>query len=574
VARGLIPGARPESARADSGRAKIPKAGRFAAGAAAIVASLLAVLGAGGAGTQTPRVGGTLVFGTQGAQGNLREPPCLNALLDRCITTGTLTLFVAQKVLEGAYEARPDHTWRPKLVSHVSFTRKPPFTLVYHIRPAARWSDGVPVSARDFVFTFRASLELKDELSAHDLVEYVRRVRAVGAKTVRVDLRSRFAGWRGLFAMVLPSHALAGEDLRRIWTDGIHNPKTGGPIGSGPFVVQRWERGTQITLVRNPRYWGPRRPYLDRLVVRYRMSSLEPIDWLRSGEVDIAQHFRLAGVPALRREPGVRIVPGPTASYEHFTFRLGRGGHPALRSKLVRRALAHGMDRAALIRGSPFGDADPTLRPQESVVYFTQSPYYRAKWSTYRHSPQVARRLLEEAGCRRGADGIYACAGERLSLRFVTLAGLPARARVLSLVQEQLRESGVEVLPIFTTFGALFGQLIPSGDFDVAYFGWFRVDPSASGADTVYGCGGFQNYSGYCQRLVTRDLDQANRILDAAEQARALNRADAQLARDVPVIPLLQVPFPAAVRATVRNVVLSPFNPLWGAENWWLAEPR
>jgi ABC-type transport system substrate-binding protein len=210
--------------------------------AAAIVVFLLAVSGAGGTGTQTPRVGGTLVFGTQGAQGNLREPPCLNALLDRCITTGLLTLFVGQKVLEGAYEARPDQTWRPKLVSRVDFTRKPPFRLVYHIRPEAHWSDGVPVSARDFVFTFRASLELKDELSAHDLVQYVSRVRAVDAKTVRLDLRSRFAGWRGLFGFVLPSHALAGEDLSRVWTDRIDNPKTGGPIGSGPFLVERWER--------------------------------------------------------------------------------------------------------------------------------------------------------------------------------------------------------------------------------------------------------------------------------------------------------------------------------------------
>jgi peptide/nickel transport system substrate-binding protein len=211
-------------------------------------------------------------------------------------------------------------------------------------------------------------------------------------------------------------------------------------------------------LVRNRRYWGSRPAYLDRLVVRYRMSGPDTVDWLRSGEVDVAQHFVLCTVPALRREPGVRIVPGPTASYEHFTIRLGPGGHPGLRNKLVRRALAYGIDRTALIRGSPFGDADPTLRPLESVVFLPQSPYYRAKWSTYGHSPQVARRLLEQAGRRRGADGIYSCAGERLSLRFVTLAGLPTRARVLSLVQEQLRQSGVEVLPTFVPFGRCSGS--------------------------------------------------------------------------------------------------------------------
>ena len=50
----------------------------------------------------------------------------------------------------------------------------------------------------------------------------------------------------------------------------------------------------------------------------------------------------------------------------------------------------------------------------------------------------------------------------------------------------------------------------------------------------------------------------------------ALNRADAQIAKDVPVIPLYQLPFPAAVKSYVRNLTLSPFNPLWSAENWWL----
>jgi peptide/nickel transport system substrate-binding protein len=332
----------------------------------------------------------------------------------RCVTPGVVTVLIAQKVLLGAFQARPDFTWQPQLVSGVDFTRRPPFTLLYHIRRDARWSDGVPVTARDFVFTYRASVLLRDEfISPSPLVERVRSVRAVDAKTVRVVLSSRFAGWRALFGFVLPSHALQGEDLTRIWTDGIDNPKTGAPIGSGPFLVQGWERGTQLVLRRNPRYWGSRPANLDRLVVRYRMSSLEPVEWLRSGEVDVAGSFGLAAVPALRREPGVRVVSGPTSSYEHFVLRRGAGGHPALRSKLVRRGLAVGLDRAALIAASPLGASEPTLRPLESILLYPQSPYYRPKWSVYRPSPQGARRLFEQAGCRVGADGIYSCAGER-----------------------------------------------------------------------------------------------------------------------------------------------------------------
>jgi peptide/nickel transport system substrate-binding protein len=544
----------------------------LAAGLAAWL--LFAVPSAGGSGAQAPRVGGTLVFGTQGAAGGLREPPCLNALLAKCHVLGLLTAFVSPKVLLGAFEAGPDYTWRPSLVSGSSFTRTRPFTITYEIHPEARWSDGVPITARDFVFTHNAILGQRAGVEDTTHLGQVRSVRAVGAKTVRVVLRSRFAGWRGLFSTVLPSHALAGQDLERTWLDGIDNPKTGGPIGSGPFLVERWERDKQIVLRRNPRYWGPRGAYLDRLMIRYRMSSTKPVDWFRSREVDVAQHFPAAEVPSLRRERGVRIVPGPQSGYEAFTIRVGPGGHPALRRALVRRALAHGIDRTALIRGSPFSDADPTLRPLESVVFQPQSPHYRPKWSSYRHSPGLARQLLERAGCRRADDGIYQCAGERLSLRFVTSAGLPARARVLELVQSQLKQSGVEVRPEFVPAGILFGQRIPSGAFDVWYGGWVISSPTPADIDEIYGCEGIDNFGGYCQRLLTRELDQADQILDGAKQARVLNRADAQMAREVPVIPFVQIPFPAAVASHVRNVTLSPFNPLANAEDWWVAPER
>ncbi|MBA2641590.1 MAG: hypothetical protein H0U82_01520 [Actinobacteria bacterium] len=147
-------------------------------------------------------------------------------------------------------------------------------------------------------------------------------------------------------------------------------------------------------------------------------------------------------------------------------------------------------------------------------------------------------------------------------------SAIPPRARILTLVQAQLRRSGVEVVPIFAPARTFLTTILPSGDFDVALFGFVSA-PNPTG-NAIFGCGGGQNYTGYCQRLVTRDLDQADRILDARQQARVMNRADAQMARDVPVLPLNQIPLPTAVRDTVKNFAQS-FNPLTNSENWWLA---
>ena len=154
-----------------------------------------------------------------------------------------------------------------------------------------------------------------------------------------------------------------------------------------------------------------------------RRSATDPSEELRSGELDVAMGVPPAVVPAVRRLPGVRLVTGAATNFEHLAIQLGPNAHPALRNKLVRRALAYGIDRTALVR-QIWGEVDPSARVLNSAVHLTQSRYYEPNWRAYRYRPAEARRLLEQAGCRRGADGIFSCGGKRLSLRFVTTAGV------------------------------------------------------------------------------------------------------------------------------------------------------
>ncbi len=539
--------------------------------AAVLAASLLAVSGAARSEARTPRMGGTVAI----LSTLTLEPPCLNPVVLPCAALNLPIL----SVLSGAFSVGPDSTYRPQLVSQVDVKRTLPFTLTYHIRPEARWSDGVPISAKDFVFThetFRdhAPLEFEDPQRTK-----VRSVRALDAKTVRVVLRSRFGFWRNLFSVVLPEHALRGEDVARVWQDGIDNPKTGRRIGSGPFLVGGWTRGKQLTLVRNARYWGPHRAYLDKIVIRFpegaeALSGAAIAGLLRQADLDIAQRpvgYSDGLVSELRRAPGValRFVPG--RAWEHFDIRMDRGGHPALKLKLVRRALAYAIDREAIVR-TLFSEITPRPSPLDNIIHLADSRYYEPNWSVYRHRPDEARRLLEQAGCRRGADGIYLCSGERLSLRLISRGATATRVQILDLARVQLRQAGIEAVPSYATQAGHI-QLLASGDFDLTLFTWFSTlgDDSARG---LFGCGGPLNYTGYCQRLVTHDLSEAELIFKASERARVLNHADAQMARDVPVIPLFQVPWVAAIRSTIRGHVLHTTNLTWNAENWWLARER
>ncbi|MGH3082811.1 MAG: peptide ABC transporter substrate-binding protein [Gaiellaceae bacterium] len=537
---------------------------------AALALALAVVAGAAGSApasqAATPRRGGTVVVALS------QEPTCLNPLSSTCRSAGVGYLAALNQVLEGAFEIGPDLTYRENLISSWEVTNKP-FTVTYHIRPEASWSDGVPVTAGDFIFTYRKML--KNTGAYH--WERILKFRTLNKKTLRVVFRVSDPDWREAFHWVLPRHVFAGEDPEAIWQDAIDNPKTGESIGSGPFLVERFERGRQLALVRNPRYWGPRTAYLDRIVFRF-VAPDQLAESLRRGDVDvIAPGITESGAAALefRQKPaaGVTVVSGRGTFWQHLDFRVGAGGHPALKRRLVRQALAYGIDRKAIVRKLGDLDLEPgsAVTPLDSVVFGVNSPFYRPNWSFYRYRPAEAQRLLGQAGCRPGADGIYACEGERLSLRAVTTAGVERRELQLRLVQSQLRRVGVDVQLEFVPSRVFFGTTLRSGDFDMALFAWGR-GASLAGAYDVFGCKGVNNDTGYCSGPVHRDLVQTVRILDLEQRVRVLNQVDVKLAKDVPVIPLFQPPFLTALRARLRGVVPNDAEGFtWNSEDWWLS---
>ncbi len=250
--------------------------------AAAIAVSLLAVSGAGGAPAQTPKRGGTIVVGT------LREPPCLNAWFQRCHGNTPPAGLIMDLALRGAFKVGTRFSWQYDLVSGVEYTTTPPFTLTFRIRHEARWSDGVPDhcpglrvhtrhavappgvgagGSRPRVRPQRAGGRFEARSAVVEHFPPGRRAgiasfdpsRRVDAKTVRVVLRERTADWRTLFPR-LAEHALRGQDLEESGATGWTTRRRGGRSEAVRSCSRSWQRGRAVTLVRNPRYWGPTSP--------------------------------------------------------------------------------------------------------------------------------------------------------------------------------------------------------------------------------------------------------------------------------------------------------------------------
>src|SRR3989442_15793032 len=193
----------------------------LAGGSIALV--LAAAAGAGGSATGPrslkPTVGGTLTFGAE------QEPPGLNIVLTCCTAFwGQVTAITP--VLKGAFQQQPDLSYKEDLVTKVDEVRKP-FTLTYHIKPEAKWSDGTPVSAQDFIFTWQTYINKAWDVANRTGYLSIYRAKAIDQKTVRFFFKEPFAGWRAnIFtntSPVLPKHALQGEDFNKVWLNAIAN---------------------------------------------------------------------------------------------------------------------------------------------------------------------------------------------------------------------------------------------------------------------------------------------------------------------------------------------------------------
>jgi peptide/nickel transport system substrate-binding protein len=501
------------------------------------------------------------------------EPPSLNLHLGKGAPESTA--IVSDQVLASAYhDEGPAGRTVPYLAVGEPRITAGSFSVTYTIRRSARWSDGVPVTARDFVFTWQLLARSKFAIppETRELYNKIARAKILSPKRARFVFREPLPGWKGLFAPVLPHHALAGEDFDEVWRDRIDNPKTGSPLASGPFIFESWNRGSRLTLARNRNYWK-RKAYLDRLDFRFLLPDFgAQIRAVRAGQVDLIQGVGNVPLDYLRSSPGIRFQSGLTFLFEHIDFQLGSKGHPALRKRFVRQAIAHGIDRKSLTTFL-YRALAPGLKTDQSAIYLPFQRAYRPHWQRWSFSPPTALRLLREHGCRRGDDGIFSCQGQRLSFRFLSTAGSPLRERTFDFVQPQLRRIGIELVNAFGPRELVLRIVLPSGDWDLALFSWsYGGDPAA--LVDVWGCNGRYNMIGYCNTKVTTLFRRAASEMRMSERPPFLNKADALMARDLPTIPLFVRPGYVIHRSRIRNVVWNPIDVLWNAQDWWIAPAR
>ena len=418
--------------------------------------------------------------------------------------------------------------------------------ITYTIRPDAQWGDGVPVTTADVLFTYEVG---RHPQSAVSNAELYRRITSIEVKddntfTLHVDkLTFDYAAINDF--VLLPSHleraAFAEPAQYRLRTRYTTEPTNPG-LYNGPYVVSEIVAGSHIMLQPNPHWAGPA-PHFRHITVRAIENTAALEANLLSGTIDmVAGELGLPLDEALafekRHGAAFRIVYKPGLVYEHVDLNLDL---PALGDRRVREALILGLDRAQISR-SLFAGREPVA---DSFV----SPLdtgYAEDVPRYRYDPARAGALLDEAGWRRGADGVRRDAGgARLALELKSTAGNRSRELVEEVLQSQWRRIGVELRIKNEPARVLFGETLTHRRFALAMYAWISSPESVprsilhsseipSAANSFAG----ENLAGFSSPEMDRIIDALEIELDAGKRKELWAAAQRLYARELPSLPL------------------------------------
>ncbi len=465
------------------------------------------------------------------------------------------------------FEEQPDFADRPpsfapQLAAAWQFSDDR-LTLDIELRPEARWSDGVPITAADVVWSWQRQVDPRIAWQRSSVKSNITEIEALGDHRLRV--RFATASSHQLSDLnegaVMPRHAWSSlaPDEWRTRSERFRDPL----VVSGPYTLAAWEPNRQIELVANDSYFEDGLPRIERVVFRIVPDSGGLVPRLLAGEFDFARKLPPGAAARVVADPQAELLALPARQYTFVWWNLAR---PLFADAGVRRALTQAIDRQALVDTLWYGYARVGSSPLLSSLW-AHDPEL-APWS---YDPGEARRLLAAAGWRDSdGDGVLDRDGDRFSFELLTNADNRQRVDAAVMIQEQLRRVGVEAEVRSMEFQQTVRR-IQERQFDAMLSAW-SIDTSldlryafhsASIADG-------QNFGGYANPEVDRLIDAARDAVEPERRVALLRRVERLLHADQPYTFLWEPLQLHGHRRRLVGVRSNPLSSLFQLERWWL----
>ena len=334
-----------------------------------------------------------------------------------------------------------------------------------------KWSDGQPFTARDVEFTYETIMNPAVPVRSRTGFDLIKAFRVVDDHNIEIELSRNFVpflwAWQNMH--IVPRHILSRE--ANIATSGF----SANPIGTGPYLLRSRTAGSHMVYERNPNYHrGPAKTR--QFIHTFVPDSTVAYGRARTGEVD---YLGLLGVPNDRWQeargfPDREFLVYSTPNVQFIYYNCGK---PQFADPRVRKALTMALEMQKSIDDIYYGTQPRSL----SYLHATHWAY-NSNLRDYTADPAGAERLLDEAGWRRGPDGIRAKDGVQMKFSMSTTAGNVARQGCQALFQQNWRRIGVEMEIRNMPASVVWGEYTTQSRFDTLLVGW---DPTV-GLDPDY----------------------------------------------------------------------------------------
>lgn len=487
---------------------------------------------------------------------------------------GAEAAVIAGQVLPSAFVVQPDFSLalNRSLLLSATLTGTSPPTVIYRINPKATWSDGVPITWRDFEYNWQAQsgqpgfsdtggkpFTPKTTLGYSDITS----VSSTNGDphVVTVVFSSFYPDWKTLFADMVPAHIATKVGFDTGFTDPVDDL-----ISGGPFLVQAYQPGRYLTLVRNARWWA-QPASLSEVTFYFVHNPSEALTALAHGEVGAASLPATAQmVSAVKAISGDKAAVAPGGTWEELEFNQQ---NKWLADPALRQAIMLSIDRPNLIAAT-VGSYAPKTVPLDNRVFLPGNPAYTdGSGGRYKHANVAqAVSLLSQAGYTL-SHGTLTKNGEAVTLD-ISAAHSPLHDAEEAFIAKALSAIGIGVS---TVAGP--PELTPAPNYDLAIVD--RVaSPALESVDTQIGdpaTVGTANYSQADNRTVDSLLARASATTNPATRARLYDQADAALWKAAESLPLFQVPTLLGYQAKYVGIVNNPGpdGVTWNLASWGVA---
>ncbi len=430
---------------------------------------------------------------------------------------------------------------------------------VWEIIEAAKWGDGKPVTCQDFITAHTIAISPNVAVGEKEAWTQVEKIEVDSKNPKKCTFTYDRAKWDfnqlGQF-YALPTHIemdifkkygkqKEGYEKNSAYVRNPSNPA----LYTGPYVITEVKLGSHVSLAPNPHFYG-QQPHIKKVIVKLIPNTGTMEANLRSGTIDMISPLGLDFDQALAFEKKVKAerLPYnvhfiPSLTYEHIDFQLD---NPILKDLNVRKALVLSINREDLVKALFENKQSVAIHniPPVDKAWFTNDPKLI---TIYKYSKRQAGKLLDEAGWKMGSDGFRYKDGKKLSLVFQTTAGNKTRELVQVYLQNQWKQSGIEILIKNEPARVYFGTTMNKRKFEgLAMYAWVS-SPESSPRSTLgsksipsssNGWSG-QNFPGWKNAKVDKALDEMDVEFNPQKRAALAHLILGEYTAEVPVIPLM-----------------------------------